>query len=135
MDERVKYKIASQKDAKRAALLSRLDDCASQQRECGILALGIERALGKEDWCMVERLALALNRIRESQQKARERAGELVDMAKFKVQVLDPLITIITQRIQQHCPDDCEDIVDAIADDWDRLQSSVRPKLLEGPKP
>ena len=135
MDQRVKYKIESQKDSKRAATLARLADCAEQTRECGILALGIERALNKEDWNMVERLTLALNRIRESQQRAKERARLLVDVAEFKRTILEPLISCVIARVQEAVGDGYEETIDKIQDDFVQIQARLKPRaLLEGPK-
>ena len=135
MDQRVRYRIENKKDSQRAALLSRLDDCAEQTRECGILALGIERALNKEDWNMVERLTLALNRIRESQQKAKERARLLVNAAEFKRTILEPLISCVIARVQEAVGEGFEETIDKIHDDYVKLQAGTKPQLLlEGPK-
>jgi hypothetical protein len=135
VDQRIKYKIENKKNSQRAALLARLDDCAEQQRECGILALGIEQAVNKQDWLLVERLTLALNRIRESQQKAKERAGELVDVTHFRHAILAPLLDAITNRIQEALPDSYETIIDRIESDLYGIHPRLQPtKLLEGPK-
>ena len=130
MDQRIRYKIENKKDSQRAALLSRLDDCAEQTRECGILALGIERALNKEDWNMVERLTLALNRIRESQQKAKERARLLVDVSVFKRTILEPLISCVIARVQEAVGEGYEETIDKIHDDYVQIQARSKPQLL-----
>ncbi len=126
MDQRIRYKLADKAFNRRAELLSRLDDAAEQKRECGILAAALESATNQRDWNLVERLTLALNRIRESQQKAKERSGELVDVAQFRHAVLVPLLDAITARLQAALPDDFERTIDLIESDL----RGIHPRLL-----
>lgn len=131
MDQRVRYKLSDKAFNRRAELLSRLDDAAEQKRECGILAAALESAANQQDWNLVERLTLALNRIRESQQKAKERSGELVDVTQFRHTILAPLLDAIAGRIQEALPEKYEETIDLILNDI----HGVNPRLLlEGPK-
>jgi len=131
MDERIKYKIADKAFNRRAALLARLDDASEQRREIGIVAAALESATNEKNWPLVERLAAVLLKLRESQQKARERAQELVDVLQFRTTVLTPLLNSIVARLQENLPDNFERVVDLIESDIRRVNPRL---LLEGPK-
>ncbi len=131
MDERIRYKIADRAFARRAALLSRLDDGAQQAREIGLAAAALESAINEKSWGLAEKLATLLMRLRESQHKTRKDSEQLVDIDKFRHSILSPLLDAIANRLKEFLPDDFERIVDLIESDV----RAVHPRLLlEGPK-
>jgi hypothetical protein len=126
MDQRVKYKISDRKFNRRAEVLSRLDDAAEQRREIGICCAALEQATNEKNWPLVERLTQVLLKLRESQQKARERAQELVDVVQFRNAVLTPLLNCIAARLQAALPN-YEETMDLIEADL----RGIHPRLLE----
>jgi len=127
-----RYKIADRAFSRRAERLSTLDDPTEQQREVGIVAAALEELVNQKNWPLVERLTVVLLKLREAQQRARERAGELVDLNEFK-RVLNQTLDIIANRIREACPNGYEQVIDLIVDDI-LANMKLGPQPLETPR-
>ena len=130
MDQRVRYKLSDKAFNRRATMLSRLDDASEQRREIGIVAAALESATNQQCWALVERLTMVLLKLRESQQKARKDAEELVDIGKFRHAVLNPLLDAIVDRIKEALPDDYENVIDMIESDLKTIHPRLQPRSL-----
>ncbi len=121
MDQITKYKIADKQFKSRAEQLSKLDSAAQQKHEIGIVAAALESATNDKNWLLIEKLAALLIKARESQLKAKKEVGQLVDLEKFKQDILGPICDSIADRVQEFCPEKFEDIMDAIEIDIHRI--------------
>jgi hypothetical protein len=126
MDAKAKYKLADKALSRRAAMLSKLDDASEQRREIGIVAAGLEEAVNQKNWGMVERMTVCLLKLRESQDRAKRGAEEVVDLAKFNL-ILNGVLDCVCNRIKQFLPDDYPDVIDLIEADLKQVHYRLHP--------